>query len=138
MPSIGENINKYRTEKGMRIARLAEASGLTEGAIRNYEKGIRKPSDAQLEVIAQALDVSVEALKDHQINSARDLIGMLIRLEDDFGLTPGEDGETLIVDRKATSAAKTKQALKAWSNMKKELKKGKITAKEYDDWKSKF
>ena len=39
--SVGENIRRYRKSRGMTQAQLAEAVGLTEGAVRHYESGIR-------------------------------------------------------------------------------------------------
>ena len=35
--SVGENIRRYRKLRGMTQAQLAEAVGLTEGAVRHYE-----------------------------------------------------------------------------------------------------
>ena len=39
--SVGENIRRYRKLRGMTQAQLDEAVGLTEGAVRHYESGIR-------------------------------------------------------------------------------------------------
>ena len=39
--SVGENIRRYRKLRGMTQAQLAESVGLTEGAVRHYESGIR-------------------------------------------------------------------------------------------------
>ena len=36
--SVGENIRRYRKSRGMTQAQLAEAVGLTEGAVRHYYK----------------------------------------------------------------------------------------------------
>ena len=61
--SVGENIRRYRKSRGMTQAQLAEAVGLTEGAVRHYESGIRAVKPELLESIAAALGVSVNALK---------------------------------------------------------------------------
>ena len=36
--SVGENIRRYRKSRGMTQAQLAEAVGLTEGAVRHMLK----------------------------------------------------------------------------------------------------
>ena len=68
--SVGENIRRYRKLRGMTQAQLAEAVGLTEGAVRHYESGIRAVKPELLESIAAALGVSVNALKDYGVETA--------------------------------------------------------------------
>ena len=55
--SVGENIRRYRKSRGMTQAQLAEAVGLTEGAVRHYESGIRAVKPELLESISAALGV---------------------------------------------------------------------------------
>lgn len=43
MATVGENIRKHRKAQGLSIVGLAEKVGMTEGAIRHYESGIRTP-----------------------------------------------------------------------------------------------
>lgn len=47
--ATGDNIRRHRKAKGFTQAQLADAVGLTEGAIRHYESGIRavKPEPAR-------------------------------------------------------------------------------------------
>ncbi len=47
--SVGENIRRYRKSRGMTQAQLAEAVGLTEGAVRHYESELWAEKRAQLE-----------------------------------------------------------------------------------------
>ena len=82
MATVGENIRKHRKAQGLSVVGLAEKVGMTEGAIRHYESGIRTPGEEQLKKIARALDVSPKMLEDHKIESARDLVGTLLQLED--------------------------------------------------------
>ena len=86
--SVGENIRRYRKLRGMTQAQLAEAVGLTEGAVRHYESGIRAVKPELLESISAALVVSVNALKDYGVETAGDLMSLLVRLEDSFGIVP--------------------------------------------------
>ena len=90
--SVGENISRYRKSRGMTQAQLAEAVGLTEGAVRHYESGIRAVKPELIESIAAALGVSVNALKDYGVETAGDLMSLLVRLEDSFGIVPAADG----------------------------------------------
>ena len=54
-----------------------------------------------LESIAAALGVSVNALKDYGVETAGDLMSLLVRLEDSFGIVPSADGSGLSLDRTA-------------------------------------
>lgn len=138
MPTVGENIRHYRNERGLNVSQLARKVGTAESAIRHYEKDERTMSDEQLEKIAHALDVSPLALRDYRINTARDLMGLLLQLEDAFGLMPSESGEYLTLDNTTKNAQKLTQAIKGWADIRKKVDTGKMTQEEYEDWKAKF
>lgn len=59
---IGEKIKALRTEKQMTQNQLATISGISESAIRKYEKGERQPKLEQLTKIANTLGVNVNDL----------------------------------------------------------------------------
>lgn len=124
--TTGEKIRHYRKLRGLYQGELGEKIGVSEGAIRHYETDFRTPKQPQVEAIAEALDISPLALKDFGVENARDLLGLLLQLEDEFGRR---------VDRKAP---KTAQMLKAWAAKRNELESGEITPEEYADWKAKF
>ena len=146
--SVGENIRRYRKLRGMTQAQLAEAVGLTEGAVRHYESGIRTVKPELLESIAglypvaegssisAALGVSVNALKDYGVETAGDLMSLLVRLEDSFGIVPAADGSGLSLNPKAPHAPKAAMAIKLWAEKRAQLENGKIDADEYEDWKA--
>ena len=113
--SVGENIRRYRKSRGMTQAQLAEAVGLTEGAVRHYESGIRAVKPELLESISAALGVSVNALKDYGVETSRDLMALLLQLEEGYGLVPSEDGMGLAVDPKAPHAPKLAQSIRTWA-----------------------
>lgn len=136
--TVGENIRRYRKARGLSVVRLAEKVGMTEGAIRHYESGIRTPGEDQLERIAKALDVSPKMLEDHKIESARDLVGALLQLEDEFGLVPDMCDGGLWIDPQAKNAQKAVEAIGAWGVMRHRLITGEIIQEEYDAWKRKF
>lgn len=134
--SVGENIRRYRKSRGMTQAQLAEAVGLTEGAVRHYESGIRAVKPELLESISAALGVSVNALKDYGVETAGDLMSLLVRLEDSFGIVPAADGMGLSLNPKAPHAPKAAMAIELWAEKRAQLENGKIDADEYEDWKA--
>ncbi len=60
--TIGENIRRIRKERGLTLAQLGESIGVSEAYIRAYESGRRNPKQKNLEALATALHVNVEAL----------------------------------------------------------------------------
>ena len=134
--SVGESIRRYRKLRGITQVQLAEAVGLTEGAVRHYESGIRAVKPELLEAIADALNVSVNALKDYGVETAGDLMSLLVRLEDTFGIAPAADGTGLTLNLKAPHAPKASMAIKLWAEKRAQLENGEIDANEYEDWKA--
>ena len=53
--ATGDNIRRLRKAKGFTQAQLADAVGLTEGAIRHYESGIRAVKPELLELVLGAV-----------------------------------------------------------------------------------
>ena len=131
--SVGENIRRYRKSRGMTQAQLAEAVGLTEGAVRHYESGIRAVKPELLESISAALGVSVNALKDYGVETADDLMSLFV---DSFGIVPAADGTGLSLNPKAPHAPKAAMAIELWAEKRAQLENGKIDADEYEDWKA--
>lgn len=138
MPTVGENIRHYRQERGLNVSQLAKKVGTAESAIRHYEKNERTMSEEQLVKIACALDVSPLALRDYRIGSARDLMGLMLQLEETFGIVPDEDGKRLVFDHSAKNAQKLEQAIQGWADVRRQLDAGEMTQEEYEDWKAKF
>ena len=94
--TTGEKIRHYRKLRGLYQGELGEKIGVSEGAIRHYETDFRTPKQPQIEAIAEALDISPLALKDFGVENARDLLGLLLQLENEFGIVPAEDGSSLM------------------------------------------
>lgn len=138
--STGERIKKLRKARGMTQGQVAEAIGATEGAVRHYERGVRTPGAEQIAAIAEVLGVSPSALTDYGIESARDALEVLFRLEDMSGLHPIDTGEgmALVVDEKVPGSQKIEYALIAWKSMRDDLESGAVTREEYDDWRASF
>lgn len=136
----GERIRMFRKARDMTQAQVAEAIGATEGTIRHYEKGERTPSAEQIAAIASVLGVSPAALSDYGIESARDALEVLFRLEDMAGLHPVEtdDGMVLAIDEQVPGSQKIHYALIAWKSMRDNLASGSVTQAEYNDWRASF
>ena len=69
--STGKKIKELRKLRKMTQAQLGEASGVVEGAIRNYEREVRTPSEEQLEKIAPGPDGTIAI--DHKAKGAKKL-----------------------------------------------------------------
>ena len=135
--NTGELIRRYRKLAGLSQAKLGEAASLSEPAIRNYELGNRTPGPEQLSAIAKALDIDTSALVSYELNSSRDVLGVLFQLGNEFGLKPTKDG-TLTIDPSAPSAPKIVQAIKAWKEMEDKAEARDISEDELVEWKAKL
>lgn len=138
--ATGQRIKTLRIAAGMTQKQLAEAVGLTEPAIRNYERGIRSPKPAIIAKIASALEVSPDSLRKVEVGDARGALELLFRAERQLGLRPVvEDGRIMVeVDTRVPGAQKTVMAMKAWQRMADQLAAGEITEEEYELWKARF
>lgn len=65
--NTGDKIRTIRTHRKLTQKELAKLSGVSEIAIRKYEANARTPQREQLSLIAQALEVSPNALLDDSI-----------------------------------------------------------------------
>lgn len=130
----GSRIRALRESQGMTQRQFAERAGCTDAAIRNYEAGRRTLKGSALDAIAGALGVAPEALMPVQVESARDALELLFRIEEEFGLRPVGDGK-LAVEGRAGKAPKLSAAIKAWESQIDALDRGEITPEEYESWK---
>ena len=136
----GSRIRELRTRRGLLQRELAEMAGVTESAVRNYELGLRTPRSQHLEALARALGVDPAALVDYGLETARDALEVLFRLEEGFGARPEADdgGARVAVDPDAPGAQKLDAAVRAWAAMRARRDSGEISEEEYLDWKRGF
>ena len=136
----GELIKKYRKLRKITQRQLATACGQTDSAIRNYELGNRTPGQEQIRAVAGALDISSEALREVPLESSRQALELLFRLDEEFGLEPMEVDGMLVLgfDAEAEKSPKLATALKAWKKMLDSENAGEITPEELDEWKATF
>ncbi len=62
MSQLGENIAKYRKEKGMSQEKVAEHMGVSRQAVTKWESNVSKPSSEHLIKLAKLFDISVDVL----------------------------------------------------------------------------
>lgn len=139
--AIGERIHFFRNMRGMTQKYLGQLLGFPEKSadvrLAQYETGARTPKADLTASLANALDVSPQALAVPDIDSNIGLMHTLFTLEDRYGLKIDEaDGEVCLkVDvRKNKDAARLHEMLCAWRQAAAMLKAGEITQEEYDRW----
>ena len=143
--AIGERIHFLRTLRGMTQKYLGVMVGFPEKSadvrLAQYETGARTPKADLTASLANALDVSPQALAVPDIDSYTGLMHTLFTLEDRYGLKIDEaDGEVCLkVDvRKNKDAAELHKMLCSWRQAAAMLKTGEISQEEYDRWRYRY
>lgn len=79
---LGENIKKYRKQKGLTQKDLASKVGVTASTITKYEKGDLEPNLDIIKKIAKALDISYIEIIDDEYQDAdeREIIDTLRKI----------------------------------------------------------
>ena len=62
MPEFGERLRKARINKGMNQQELADAIGMAQASISQFEKGLRMPTPANIRRFARILGIQEEDL----------------------------------------------------------------------------
>ena len=140
--AIGERIHFFRTLRGMTQKYLGMAIGFPERSadvrLAQYENGTRSPKADITAALANALDVSPNALNVPDIDSEIGLMHTLFALEDCYGLEVCEsEGEVhLRVNpvKGGSDGIELQEMLKAWNTEMTKLKNKEITQEEYDRW----
>ncbi len=96
--NLHENIKKYRKEMGITQEGLAEAFGITVGAVSKWESGSTIPDIMTLMDLADFFDISVDTLLGYTISSKNvdDIIDRLEKL-----LSDGQYDEAILEAEKA-------------------------------------
>ena len=145
MMAIGERIHFFRTMRGMTQKYLGMAVGFPEKTadvrMAQYETGARTPKAELTASLANALEVSPQALAVPDIDSYTGLMHTMFTLEDRYGLKIDEaDGEVFLkVDVfKGKDATRLHEMLCAWRQAAAMLKAGEITQEDYDRWRYRY
>lgn len=143
--AIGERIRYIRNLRGMTQKWLGMAIGFDEKTadvrMAQYESGTRTPKENYVASIANALDVSPQALDLPDIDSYVGLAHTLFALEDLYGVGIGEiAGEVCLrLDKtKGTTYLSMFEMFSAWQKETEKLRNGEITKIEYDQWRYRY
>ena len=138
---IGERIHFFRNKCGITQKQLGRLLGFPDNSadvrLAQYESGTRSPKSEITAALANALDVSPQALTVPDIDSYTGLMHTLFTLEDRYGLQVEQsNGEVCLkVDlRKNKDATELHNMLCVWQEQATKLKSGEITQEEYDNW----
>lgn len=139
--AIGERIRFIRNLRGMTQKYLGMAVGFDEKTadvrMAQYESGIRTPKERLIADLANALEVSPNALDVPDIDSFVGLMHTLFALEDLYGLKINSiDGELCLTLDKTmrTTYLSMFNMFNAWQQEAEKLKAGQATKDEYDTW----
>lgn len=140
--AIGERIHFFRLLRGMTQKYLGMAIGFPERSadvrLAQYENGTRSPKADITAALANALDVSTDALNVPDIDTEIGLMHTLFALEDCYGLEVCEsEGEVhLRVNpvKGGSDGIELQRMLSAWNEELTKLKKDEITREDYDRW----
>ena len=142
---IGERIRFIRNLRGMTQKFLGLQVGFSERTadirMAQYESGSRTPKADLVEKLADALDVSTEALNVPNIDSYTGLMHTLFALEDLYGFKIDRlDGEICIRLNKqiGSTYAKMSGLIQPWEEMAQKYRNGEITREEYDQWRYRY
>ena len=143
--AIGKRIRFFRNRKGMTQKQLGEILGFlgktSDVRMAQYESGSRTPKADLVEQLADALDVSAEALNVPNIDSYTGLMHTLFALEDLYGFKIDRlDGEICIrINRQNGSTfSKMTGLLEPWEEMAQKYRNGEISREEYDQWRYRY
>ena len=134
--SVGRRIRKARMFRGLSQRELGQMVGFTPGTadarVAQYELGIRKPREALLRKMAEALDVSYGALREPSIYTEEDIMQTLFEMDDMMPVTVHltEDGYAVVLGGHLLD-----RQLEEWQRRKCELAEGEISPDEYMEWK---
>ena len=139
--AIGERIRFIRNLRGTTQKYLGIAAGFDEKTadvrMAQYEAGTRTPKDNIVNSLADALEISPQALTVPDIESYIGLMHTLFALEDLYGLKINNlDGELCLTIDKFNSPSFTTMfdMFSAWQQEAKKLKNQEITKEDYDQW----
>ena len=62
METLGRKISDYRSSLGMNQSELGELIGLSQAAVSQFEKGLRRPTPSIIKKLCKALEVEEDDL----------------------------------------------------------------------------
>lgn len=131
----GTRIRRRRQSLGLTQAELAEKTGLSETAIRSYELGNRNPKDGHRKVIAKALGVSPDYLREHADYDESTVMHFLMEMEGIGYIKP------ILINGVAYIApiqANLEDSVQEWAEHEFEYAADNLSEEDYLDWKAEY
>lgn len=131
----GTRIRRRRQSLGLTQAELAEKTGLSETAIRSYELGNRNPKDGHRKVIAKALGVSPDYLREHADYDESAVMHFLMEMEGIGYIKP------ILINSVAYIApiqANLEDSVQEWAEHEFEYAADNLSEEDYLDWKAEY
>ena len=139
--AIGERIRFFRNLCGMTQKYLGQVVGFPEKTadirMAQYESGSRTPKADLTNKLAEAFDISPQALSVPDIDSYIGLMHTLFTLEDLYGFRIDKLDDELCIrlDKgMGTNYLIMFDMFSAWQQQAEKFKNGEITKEEYDNW----
>ncbi|MBR5371744.1 MAG: helix-turn-helix transcriptional regulator [Oscillospiraceae bacterium] len=131
----GNKIRSIRKRKKIKTSELANVCGVSESEMRHLENGTRIITEAQIEKVAERLQVSPAALRSRGIVDYSDIMHILFEISSIAGISPfvTEDGTYLKVEDPALISA-----ICAWKEIEDKLQNQEISPKEWLSWLDNF
>ena len=125
---VGKRIKFFRERLGLTQKQLGQVAGIIEATIRKYELGQRNPKPDQVKLIADALGVSQYALSPVELETASDVISILLTIDEIIGIDfDGKKESKGKIDPKTLTLHiddySVNDALTRWGNAKNHLEK---------------
>lgn len=144
--AVGDSIKKIRNLRGMTQKELGLAIGFGEKTadvrMAQYESGTRTPKEDTVIKIAEVLNVNPDYLVAPSLVDPKQLMYVLLRLDDNDEITfeeleyTSEESKPLKHIGIYLNRSYMELYLEEWAKRKKELSTGEITPEEYEEWKS--
>lgn len=131
----GNKIRSIRKRKKIRTSELAKACGVSESEMRHLENGTRMITEAQIEKVAECLQVSPAALRSRNIVDYTDIMHLLFEVATYADIKPiiTDEGTFLKIENPALIAS-----IKAWLETRDKFYHDKISLKECISWEDNF
>lgn len=135
----GERLRFFRSYRGLTMKSLGMMVGFTPNTadirISQYESNARTPRPDIRDKLADALDISPNALDIPDIDSFIGLSHTFFALEDMYHLVPIKvNGTPCLVTAITESGTKLETFIRVWADQTEKLINGEITRREYDEW----
>ena len=133
---MASKIRSLRKARGLTQLQLAEAVGVSEAAIRNYESQKASPKERHIESIARALGVRPEALRLYDMGPGDSITSSaLFQIADIYGLEPRSYTDFAFLEPVDEFMVKM---LEAWAQRYELLSVGETSKTTYQLWKDEF